>query len=126
MVHVPEFATMVTTPPLTVHTDGVLEVYVTPNVEVAVAGKVYGESVLLMVAGNTKLMVCGIPTEMLSMYIVAPEFVPPDWSNVPFTNTNRYVDDVAGMVIREFCQPDTNLPVASTISVWVQVDVSSK
>ena len=79
-----------------------------------------------MVAGNTKVMVCGRPTEMLSMYIVAPELVPPDWSNVPFTNTNRYVEDVAGMMMREFCQPEINFPVSSTISVCVQVDVSSK
>jgi acyl-CoA synthetase (AMP-forming)/AMP-acid ligase II len=97
-----------------------------PNVDEAVAGNVYGESVLLMVAGNTKVMVCGRPTEMLSMYIVAPELVPPDWSNVPFTNTNRYVEEVAGMVIREFCHPEITRPVSSTISVWVQVDVSNR
>ena len=117
---------MVNTPPLTVQTDGVLDEYVTPRVDEAVAGNVYGEAVVLMVAGNTKVMVCGRPTEMLSMYIVAPEFVPPDWSNVPFTKTKRYAAEVAGMVMREFCHPVTVRPVASTISVWVHVVVFNK
>jgi len=128
-------ATSVTVRPseLTVHLAGVADEYLTGRPALLVA--VCENAPIAWSAGWANVTTCGWPTAMLSISIVAPSACPPDRSNVPDTKTNLYVAEVVGMVTDARCQPlpvpagdmsDEFVPVASTISVCVQVDVFNK
>ena len=86
--HVP-LATIVTVSPLTVHFDVVSDTYDTASPDDAVAVKSNGSVLVFFSLIVPKVMVCGAPTEMLSMYNSAPDHSPPEASKVPLTKTKR-------------------------------------